>query len=49
MTNAIRITVAVVLALGFAAAYAQSATAAAKSKHHTAMPKVEYMRAAPQK
>jgi|HubBroStandDraft_6_1064221.scaffolds.fasta_scaffold3633440_1 hypothetical protein len=46
MTNAIRITVAVVLALGFAAAYAQSATAAAKSKHHTAKPKVEYMRSA---
>ena len=48
MTNAIRITVAVMLALGFAAAYAQSATAAAKTKHHTAKPKVEYMRAAPQ-
>jgi len=48
MTNAIRITVAVMLALGFAAAYAQSAAAAAKTKHHTAKPKVEYMRAAPQ-
>jgi hypothetical protein len=46
MTNAIRITVAVVLALGFAAAYAQGALAAAKSKHHTAKPKVEYMRSA---
>jgi len=49
MTNAIRLAVAAVLALGFAAACAQSAMAAAKSKHHTAKPKVEYLRAAPQK
>jgi hypothetical protein len=49
MTNAIRIAVAVMLALGFAAAYAQSAAAATKTKHHPAKPKVEYMRAAPQK
>jgi hypothetical protein len=49
MKNGIRLAVAAVLALGFAAACAQSATAAAKSKHHTAKPKVEYLRAAPQK
>jgi len=45
MTNAARIFVAIMVTLGFAATCAQSA-AAAKSKHHSAKPKVEYLRSA---
>jgi hypothetical protein len=46
MINAVKITIAVMLAVGFVAAYAQSALAATKTKHHAAKPKVEYMRSA---
>jgi hypothetical protein len=42
----LRAVVAIVLTFGIAAALAQSASAAAKHKHHSTKPKVEYLRSA---